>query len=145
MQLPTAIRRRLQAAMPVLPPCLPPSISCQPPTLPAAALASMQSSLPTPGFRAGNSNPPQRIPVPSARAASNLSAKGRLLQSQDPDVEIDPWMLLEDGTGSVPVSGNSNVGVGIDHANLKACSWLKGAVRVRRTHLTYIGTVDDDS
>ncbi|RWR91721.1 mediator of RNA polymerase II transcription subunit 12-like protein isoform X1 [Cinnamomum micranthum f. kanehirae] len=145
MQLPTAIRRRLQAAIPVLPPSLPPSISCQPPLLSSAALASMQSSLPSPGFQAGNSNPPQRSPVPSARTSSNASAKSRPLQSQDPDVEIDPWMLLEDGTGSVPVSGNSNVSVGSDHANLKACSWLKGAIRVRRTDLTYIGTVDDDS
>lgn len=145
MQLPAAIRRRLQAAIPVLPPSLPPSISCQPPLLSSAALASMQSSLASPGFQAGNSNLPQRSPIPSARTSSNASAKSRPLQSQDPDVEIDPWMLLEDGTGSVPVSGNSNVSVGSDHANLKACSWLKGAIRVRRTDLTYIGTVDDDS
>ncbi|XP_077225869.1 uncharacterized protein LOC143859074 isoform X2 [Tasmannia lanceolata] len=63
----------------------------------------------------------------------------------DTDMEIDPWMLLEDGTGSGPASGNNSVGVGGDHSNLKASNLLNGAVRVRKTDLTYIGNVDDDS
>lgn len=60
-------------------------------------------------------------------------------------MEIDPWMLLEDGAGSGLSSSNSAlIGTG-DNANLRASSWLKGAVRVRRKDLTYIGAVDDDS
>lgn len=60
-------------------------------------------------------------------------------------MEIDPWTLLEDGAGSGPSSSNSAVMGGGDSANLKASSWLRGAVRVRKTDLTYIGSVDDDS
>jgi hypothetical protein len=68
-------------------------------------------------------------------------------------MDIDPWTLLEDGTAgsSTSTSGSgggssSNMSVpGGDHSNLKASSWLKGAVRVRRTDLTYIGSLDDDS
>lgn len=54
-------------------------------------------------------------------------------------------MLLEDGAGA-GLSSTSTAGIGgSDNANLRASSWLKGAVRVRRTDLTYIGVVDDDS
>jgi hypothetical protein len=62
-------------------------------------------------------------------------------------MEVDPWTLLEDGTSCPSASSGSNGASGItaDHANLKACSWLKGAVRLRRTELTYIGSLDDDS
>ncbi|KAJ9681435.1 hypothetical protein PVL29_020350 [Vitis rotundifolia] len=64
---------------------------------------------------------------------------------QDHDIEIDPWTLLEDGAGAGPSSGNTAVIGSGDHANLRASSWLRGTVRVRRTDLTYIGAVDDDS
>ncbi|XP_058084336.1 mediator of RNA polymerase II transcription subunit 12 isoform X2 [Magnolia sinica] len=146
MQLPAIIRRRLQSAMPVLPASALPTISCQPPTVSTTAVSSLQSNISGPGFQQGNTNLPQRSPIPSGRATTNVSMKSKPLplQVQDPDMEIDPWMLLEDGTGSAPPSGNSNMGVG-DHTNLTACSWLKGTVRVRRTDLTYIGPVDDDS
>lgn len=62
-------------------------------------------------------------------------------------MEIDPWTLLEDGTSSASaLSSSSNVGsISGDHSNLKACSWLKGTVRVQRTDLTYIGVLDEDS
>jgi hypothetical protein len=59
-------------------------------------------------------------------------------------LEIDPWMLLEDGAGSCPSASNT-ASIGGGDANLRAASWLKGAVRVRRTDLTYVGPVDDDS
>lgn len=70
-----------------------------------------------------------------------------MLPPQDPEMEVDPWTLLEDGTSCPSTSSGSNSASGIapDHSNLKACSWLKGAVRVRRTELTYIGSLDDDS
>jgi hypothetical protein len=59
-------------------------------------------------------------------------------------MEVDPWTLLEDGT-SCPSTSSGSSGTTGDHVTLKACSWLKGAVRVRRTELTYIGSLDDDS
>ncbi|XP_077225872.1 mediator of RNA polymerase II transcription subunit 12-like [Tasmannia lanceolata] len=145
MELPPAIRRRLQAAMPILPPSLPFSVSCQPPTVPATALTSLQATIPAPGFQQGNSNLSQRSSVSSARSASTIPGKSKSFVLHDADMEIDPWMLLEDGTGSGPASGNNSVGVGGDHSNLKASNFLKGAVRVRKTDLTYIGNVDDDS
>ncbi|XP_077241900.1 mediator of RNA polymerase II transcription subunit 12-like isoform X2 [Tasmannia lanceolata] len=147
MELSVTIRRRLQAAMPVLPPSLPFSVSCQPPTVSPTALTLLQaSSIPTHGFLQGNSIPPPKTLVSSSvRTTTSISGKAKSLSSNDTDMEIDPWTLLEDGTGSEPSSGNSSMGVGGDQANLKACNWLKGAVRVRRTDLTYIGAVDDDS
>lgn len=143
MELPAAIRRRIQAAMPVLPPSPPLTISCHPPLLTSTALASLQPGMSTPSQHAGN----QRTSVPSARPTTTIPGKSRSSPLQDLDIEIDPWTLLEDGTGTASVSSNSsNVGgPGADHSNLKACSWLKGAVRVRRTDLTYIGAMDDDS
>ncbi|KAK6920115.1 Mediator complex, subunit Med12 [Dillenia turbinata] len=138
MQLPDAVRWRIQAAMPVLLPSVRCFISCQPPSLPTLAFASLQ---PSPG---SNSSFPQRNPVPS-RGANRAQGKPMPLPlPQEHDMEVDPWTLLEDGTGSSPSSSNSSVVGGTDHANLKASSLLKGAVRVRRTELTYIGTVDDD-
>ncbi|KAF0928627.1 hypothetical protein E2562_006064 [Oryza meyeriana var. granulata] len=62
-------------------------------------------------------------------------------------MEIDPWTLLEDGTSCPNTNSGSNSANGVtgDHTNLKACSWLKDSVRVRRTDLTYIGSLDEDS
>lgn len=63
----------------------------------------------------------------------------------DLDTEIDQWTILEDGAGAGQPSPSST-GIGSsDHANFKASFLLKGAVRVRRTDLTYIGAVDEDS
>lgn len=61
------------------------------------------------------------------------------------DMEIDPWTLLEDGAGSGQPSVNSALVGSSDHSNLKASSWLKGAVRVRRTDLMYIGAIDEEN
>lgn len=146
MQLPDSIRWRIQAAMPILFPSVRCSISCQPPPVPTAAVASLQPSISIPGFYPGNSYPSQRNSVPLVRTATNISGKPKSLPlQQDHDMEIDPWMLLEDGAGSGPSSSNTAVIGSGDHGNLRASSWLKGAVRVRRTDLTYIGAVDDDS
>ncbi|KAK9274133.1 hypothetical protein L1049_018947 [Liquidambar formosana] len=145
MQLPDSIRWRIQAAMPILFTSVRCSISCQPPPVPTAAVASLQPSISIPGFYPGNSNPSQRNSVPLVRTATNISGKPKSLPlQQDHDMEIDPWTLLEDGAGSGPSSNTAVISSG-DHANLRASSWLKGAVRVRRTDLTYIGAVDDDS
>ncbi|XP_038681797.1 mediator of RNA polymerase II transcription subunit 12-like [Tripterygium wilfordii] len=144
MQLPATIRWRIQAAMPILLPSVRCSVSCQPPSVPLALLSSLQPSISISGFSGGNLL--QRTSVPLARSASNLPGKSKALSvQQDHDKEIDQWTLLEDGAGSGPSSSNTAVIGGGDHANLRASSWLKGAVRVRRTDLTYIGAVDDDS
>ncbi|CAK7348884.1 unnamed protein product [Dovyalis caffra] len=148
MQLPGTIRLRIQAAMPILLPSVRCFVSCQPPPVPMAAVASLQPSIAISGFYNGNNA--QKNPAPLARSANSISTKSKPLPlplplQQDYDMEIDPWTLLEDGTGSGPSSGNISVIGSSDHANLRASSWLKGAVRVRRTDLTYIGAVDDDS
>ncbi|KAK7295086.1 hypothetical protein RJT34_17989 [Clitoria ternatea] len=131
MQLPDTIRWRIQAAMPVLPPPTRCSFSCQPPTVPASALVSLQPNTPS------SSTVPQKNLIPPSRATASGKSK-----QQDNDLEVDPWTLLEDGAGSCPSA--SNIGSG-DRANIRAASWLKGAVRVRRTDLTYVGAVDEDS
>ena len=144
MQLPGKIQLRIQSAMPILLPSVRCLISCQPPPVPTAAVASLQPSIAISGFYNGSNA--QKNPAPLARSANNISTKSKPLPlQQDGDMEIDPWTLLEDGTGSGPSSSNISVIGSIDHANLRASSWLKGAVRVRRTDLTYIGAVDDDS
>jgi len=142
MQMPDSIRWRIQAAMPVLFPSTQSSFSCQPPLVPTSAVVCLQASNTVPGFNSSSSaNPPLRSPVLS-RVAANASAKSK---QQDSELDIDPWTLLEDGAGSCPSASNiASIGGG-DHANVRAASWLKGAVRVRRTDLTYVGAVDDDS
>ncbi|KAI5345614.1 hypothetical protein L3X38_013491 [Prunus dulcis] len=145
MQLPERIRWRIQTAMPVVVPSIRCFVSCQPPPVPNTALAVLQTSISTPGFYSGISNPPQRNQVPLARTVANIPGKSKSLPSQDYDMDIDPWTLLEDGAGSGPSSSNSALIGSADHGNLRASSWLKGAVRVRRKDLTYIGAVDDDS
>ena len=141
MQLPDTIRWRIQAAMPMLIPSMRCSLSCQPPSVSNSALVCLQPSITNPGSNSSSSTIPQRNSVLS-RVASNASGKSKL---QDNDLEIDPWTLLEDGAGSYPSAGNTASIVSGDHANIRATSWLKGAVRVRRTDLTYVGAVDDDS
>ncbi|OAY75728.1 Mediator of RNA polymerase II transcription subunit 12 [Ananas comosus] len=141
MELPLTIKRRIQSAMPFLPPSLPSSIPCHPPILPPSALSPLQSTMLAPA--------PQQRTAQASRVPTNLSGRSKALPSLDPDMEIDPWTLLEDGTVSASTSssgGNGSMGgVSVDHANFKACSWLKGAIRVRRTDLTYTGALDDDS
>lgn len=144
MQLPDAIRWRIQAAMPTYIPNIRYSLSCSMPSVSVSALASLQPSTPNPAVSSGSSNLAQKGSVPLVRAVTNLPGKLKSLPpQQDNDIEVDPWTLLEDGAGA----GSSNaaiVGSG-DQANLKASSWLRGAVRVRRMDLTYIGAVDEDS
>ncbi|KAG8391835.1 hypothetical protein BUALT_Bualt01G0228300 [Buddleja alternifolia] len=145
MELPETIRWRIQTAMPILIPSHQCPISCQPPFVSPTALACLQSSTPaTTLLNPSNSNPPQRSPALPGRASTSLKTKPQLLQ-HDPDKEIDQWTLLEDGAGSGQPSDNCAGLNGSDLANLKASNWLKGAVRVRRTDLTYIGVVDEDS
>ncbi|KAL0425999.1 UNVERIFIED_CONTAM: Mediator of RNA polymerase II transcription subunit [Sesamum radiatum] len=88
--------------------------------------------------------PASKNPVLPGRAATSVKTKSHMSQ-QELDSEIDQWTLLEDGAGSGQLSPNSAGIGGSDHANLKASNFLKGAVRVRRTDLTYIGAVDEDS
>ncbi|KAK6142810.1 hypothetical protein DH2020_023158 [Rehmannia glutinosa] len=143
MELPEIIRWRIQTAMPVLFPSVRCSIPCQPPSVSPNALARLQPSNQVTTY---NSNPPQRNPVLPGRGSTNMKNKAQALQ-QDLDTDtIDQWTLLEDGTGSGQLSTNSSgISVSSDHSNLKASNWLKGAVRVRRTDLTYIGAIDEDS
>ncbi|KAI3804204.1 hypothetical protein L1987_25577 [Smallanthus sonchifolius] len=144
MQLPDAVRWRIQTAMPFVFPCARFSISCQPPNVPLSALGFLQPSVSIPGPHPGSLRNNQ---ISSSRAIANGPGKATKpvpLQA-DSDIEIDPWNLLEDGAGSGPSSINADAIAGNDDANLKASSWLKGVVRVRRMDLTYIGAIDDDS
>ncbi|KAL3814834.1 hypothetical protein ACJIZ3_016102 [Penstemon smallii] len=145
MELPETIRWRIQTAMPILFPSVRCSISCQPPSVLHTALSYLQPSIPVTILNPSNLNPPQRNLGLPARAGTSLRAKPQTLQPQDHDTDTDPWTLLEDGAGSGQPPVNSTSISGSDHANLKASNFLKGAVRVRRTDLTYIGTVDEDS
>uniref|UniRef100_A0A6N2MCZ6 Mediator complex subunit Med12 domain-containing protein n=1 Tax=Salix viminalis TaxID=40686 RepID=A0A6N2MCZ6_SALVM len=148
MQLPGTIQLRIQSAMPILLPSVRCYVSCQPPPVPTAAVVSLQPSIAISGFHNGSNA--LKNPAPFARPANHISTKSKPLPvllplQQDGDMEIDPWTLLEDGTGSGPSSSNISVTGSVDRTNLRASSWLKGAVRVRRTDLTYIGAVDDDN
>ncbi|XWS77024.1 hypothetical protein CRYUN_Cryun01aG0228100 [Craigia yunnanensis] len=145
MQLPEMIRWRIQAAMPILFPSFRNLISCHPPSVPITALTLLQPRFYVPGSYTGALNAPQRQAA-LARTANNIPGKSKSMPLlQEYDMEIDQWTLLEDGAGSGPSSSSTAVIGSGDHANLRASSWLKGAVRVRRTDLTYIGAVDDDS
>ncbi|XP_047979942.1 mediator of RNA polymerase II transcription subunit 12-like [Salvia hispanica] len=139
MELPETIRWRIQSALPILTPPARPSLSCQPPSVPSTALACLQPSNPVTVLNPCNSNPPQRNP-----GRTNMKTKSQM-SHPDLDMEIDQWTILEDGAGAGQPSPSST-GIGSsDHANFKASFLLKGAVRVRRTDLTYIGAVDEDS
>lgn len=101
----------------------------------------------TPGFSQSNTKSPQ-IPVSNTQTATNTSGRNKPLPPPDNnEMEIDPWLLLEDGVVSGSSSSSNSFGgsIGNDQSNLKASFWLKGAVRVRRTDLTYIGPMDDGS
>uniref|UniRef100_A0A7N0UQH3 Mediator complex subunit Med12 domain-containing protein n=1 Tax=Kalanchoe fedtschenkoi TaxID=63787 RepID=A0A7N0UQH3_KALFE len=142
MHLPDSIKRCIKSAMPVLMSTARCSISCQPPTVPAAAIVPLQMSM---SISQGNSSQSLKNATSKASASPSWKAKALLLQPEPHDIEIDPWQLLEDGAGSGSSSSSeAAVGAG-DTCTAKASSWLKGAVRVRRADLTYIGAVDDDS
>lgn len=147
MQLPETVRWRIQCAMPILFPSARLSISCQPPSVAPAALSYLLPSNPVSVLHSsGGSNQTQRNPGSLVRTATSVAGKTKHISSQqENDLEVDPWILLEDGAGSSHSSSNSPSVGGGDHANLKASNWLKGTVRVRRTDLTYIGAVDEDS
>ncbi|CAE6144045.1 unnamed protein product [Arabidopsis arenosa] len=145
MQLPDTIRWRIQAAMPILLPSLRCSLSCQPHSVPPTALTLVQPS----GSAAAGPNQRNSLAISKTGTAA---AQGKLKQTMlappqqqeaDNTDVVDPWTLLEDGTSSGLSS--SNASNSSDMANLRATCWLKGAVRVRRTDLTYVGSVDDDS
>lgn len=137
MELPASIRWRIQTAMPFLSPSLSFMAPCHLPVLPSVAHTLLQPSNLNPGTHQ------RSIPA----LTYNFPGKSKSSALQDMDMEIDPWTLLEDGTNSASASNNSsNMGsTNGDHSNLKACCWLKGTVRVRRTDLTYIGPLDEDS
>ncbi|KZV57645.1 mediator of RNA polymerase II transcription subunit 12-like [Dorcoceras hygrometricum] len=144
MELPQTIRWRIQTAMPILHPSVQCSISCQPPSVPSDTLAFLQPSHPVTTLSRSNPSLPQRSTVLPSRSTPNV--KSHLQSSQqDLEGEIDRWILLEDGAGSSQPSASSAGISGTDYTNLKASSWLRGAVRMRRTDLTYIGTIDEDS
>ncbi|CAH2069143.1 unnamed protein product, partial [Thlaspi arvense] len=146
MQLPDTIRWRIQAAMPILLPSLRCSLSCQPHSVPPAALTLVQPSGSAAAAGLNQRNSPA-IPKTGTAAAQGKLKQAMLSPSQQQEADntdvVDPWTLLEDGTSSGP--SGSNASNSSDMGNLRATCWLKGAVRVRRTDLTYIGSVDDDS
>jgi len=146
MQLPDTIRWRIQAAMPILLPSLRCSLSCQPHSVPPTALTLVQPSGSTATAGTNQRNSPAISKSGTAAAQGKLKptmlAPHQQQEADNTDV-VDPWTLLEDGTSSGLSS--SNASNSSDMANLRATCWLKGAVRVRRTDLTYVGSVDDDS
>ncbi|KAI4378004.1 hypothetical protein MLD38_015551 [Melastoma candidum] len=143
MQLPDKVRWRIQAAMPVYLPSARCIVSCQLPSVPASAVSLMQSSISSTG---PSGNPYQKNSIANSRMSPSLSGKSKPTPPVQPDTypEVDAWTLLEDGGGSAPSSGSSGVSSG-DSSNLRASYWLKGALRVRRTDLVYVGSVDDDT
>lgn len=143
MQLPDSIRWRIQTAMPILSPSVRCLISCQSPSVSSASLAVVFPSNQISAIQPCNSIPSQRNTGSLVRAVTNAAGKCKPLM-QDSESEIDPWTLLEDGAGAQSSNNAAAVG-GSDPTNLKASNLLKGAVRVRRTDLTYIGAIDEDS
>ncbi|KAL3622117.1 hypothetical protein CASFOL_033528 [Castilleja foliolosa] len=136
MELPETIRWRIQTAMPIILPSAWGPLSCEPQTVPPIAVARLQPSNPVTSLN------PTHLKNP-ARGPAALKTKPPTPQHEF-GTETDRWTILEDGAGSGQLlPGSANV-TGGDQANLKASSWLKGAVRVRRTELTYIGAVDED-
>lgn len=136
MPIPAGARTRLQAAMPLLLPAPMATIAAGPPQIPSPALTHLQSTVSstviTPSV--GHSGASRKLLLP----LENI-VKTKTILLPDPEMEVDPWTLLEDGVGaSTGLTGVGEVG------NPKACVWLKGAVRVRRCDLTYVGAVDED-
>ncbi|XP_051144258.1 mediator of RNA polymerase II transcription subunit 12-like [Andrographis paniculata] len=149
MEIPETVRWRIQTAMPILSSSLQCSISCQPPGVPPTAVSCLHPSNPVVTFNSSNPIPFQRTHQSLPSRTSKTKPRGGSQQAHlDASETIDQWTLLEDGTGSSQPSVKSTSPAGNSgdhHSNPKASSWLKGAVRIRRTELTYIGAVDEDS
>ncbi|KAH6554895.1 hypothetical protein KP509_1Z299100 [Ceratopteris richardii] len=144
MQLPIMIRTRLQAAMPALAPSPSPAISAGPPHLHPSCLSLLHTCISgtNNSMNVGSLNATHKA---LGRLESNFG-KTKLVGNPDPDTELDPWTLLEDtNTTSSSRCARSGVLVGSESGSNKACAWLRGAVRVQRTDLTYVGSTDDDS
>ncbi|KAL7083219.1 hypothetical protein ACP275_14G148200 [Erythranthe tilingii] len=146
MELPETIRWRIQTAMPILFPPVKCSINCQPPSVPPTALTRLLpiTQVTTVNPNHNNSNPSQRSPILQGHIVKNK--QHALQQELDSSEIIDQWTLLEEGTGSggPPLATSAGIS-GSGQSNLKASNLLKGAIRVRRKDLTYVGAVDEDS
>jgi len=138
MHLPVGIRTRLQAAMPLLLPTPPTTIAAGPPQISNSALSLLQFGVSS-GITASTIIHQGAFQKPLNPVDNNVM-KAKTVAVPDTELEVDPWTLLEDGVGasSGPIGGG-------EVGNLKACPWLKGAVRVRRSDLTYVGPVDEDT
>lgn len=136
MQLPDKIRWQIQATMPVPVPSVKCSFSCQPPSVPPSAIASVQPCA-LPSTHRTSQRTQSSGMIGKLKAASTMQ--------QENELEFDSWTLLEDGVGSIPSAGGISAMVSADSANMRASSLLKGAVRVRRADLTYVGPVDEYS
>lgn len=138
MHLPVGIRTRLQAAMPLLLPTPPTTIAAGPPQISNSALSLLQCGVSS-GITASTIIHQGAFQKPLNSVDNNVM-KAKAVAVPDTELEVDPWTLLEDGVGasSGPIGGG-------EVGNLKACPWLKGAVRVRRSDLTYVGPVDEDT
>jgi hypothetical protein len=132
MQVSAGVRARLFAAMPLLLPQHGAMISAASPQVPSGALALLQGSISNTLSSSQKGNLPLETSLAKAKGVSTVVV--------DPELEVDAWTALEDGVGAVsgPIGGG-------EVGNLKANALLKGAVRVRRSPLTYVGAVDDDS
>ncbi|KAJ7529621.1 hypothetical protein O6H91_15G058800 [Diphasiastrum complanatum] len=139
MQLPNSVRQRLQAAMPYFPPGLTPTVSAGPPQLHSAPVPSTQSGSSLYGMSISTIGTSQK----QSPMLDNLIGKVKTPPFQERELELDPWTLLEDGTCSLGLGSGNVGGTSTETGNVRACPWLKGAVRVRRTNMTYVGAVDD--
>lgn len=106
-RLPAAVHQRLQAVLPCLPP-----LRC---TVSTIALVQHPST--------GSAHLAQPGRGPLEGGASWGTESG---------LEMDPWLLLEEGATGGPAHASSETSVAP-----KAASWLKGAVRVARKELRY--------
>ncbi|GAQ91392.1 hypothetical protein KFL_007770030 [Klebsormidium nitens] len=106
-RLPAAVHQRLQAVLP----CLPPH-RC---TIPTIAAVNKLST--------GSSHLAQTGRGPLEGTANWATESG---------LEMDPWLLLEEGATGRSSNASSETSVAP-----KAAPWLKGAVRVARKELTY--------
>jgi hypothetical protein len=100
-----SVHRRLQAAMPYLP-----HNRCS-----VHTIASVKS-----------------LPISGSHPSMSGSLQFEAALSNESGIEVDPWLLLEEGAigGTVQASNEMSIAP-------KAAPWLKGAVRVARKELTY--------
>eukprot|EP00898_Chlorokybus_atmophyticus_P001512 jgi/Chlat1/2361/Chrsp17S02808 len=120
MQLPKHLWTRIQAALP----CLPARSMF---VRSAAAICSSEASFVE---ESANSNADASETDRRLEESLKLSAASLL-------TELDPWTLLEDS--SLPPGGLDG------SAPARVSAWLEGAVRIRRTNLTYASCTDEES